>query len=379
EVLGQVPVSCLAEEISTPGEGQVRGLITIAGNPAISAPDAGKLQAALPQLDCLVCVDNWINETTANADVILPGQSPLEIPHFDDLIWNWALRNAGNYSPAIFPNEDRPQEWEVLLLLAGFCMGHGPGDLRAGDLDDLFFHGLVEALVQIPGFPLEGRDAQDIIAGSRSEGGPLRLLDFQIRSGPWGDHYGANSGGLTLADFEAAPHGIDKGALTPQLDRVLETASGKIELAPPYITDDLGRLRARLARDEPELVLVSRRHLRSNNSWMHNVPSLVTGKDRCTLLIHPADAERAGVSDGDRAAIRSEAGAVVAPVEVSDEMMPGVVSLPHGWGHDRPGTKVAVAQEHAGVNNNLLASGTMVDEISGNQVVNGIPVTVEPA
>jgi len=378
EVLGQVPVSCLAEEISTPGEGQVRGLITIAGNPAISAPDAGKLQEALPQLDCLVCVDNWINETTAHADVILPGQSPLEIPHFDDLIWNWALRSAGNYSPPIFPNEDRPQEWEVLLLLAGFCMGQGPGDLSAGDLDDLFFHGLVDALVQMPGFVLEGRDAQDLIAESRPQGGPLRLLDFQIRCGPWGDHYGMNPGGLTLADFEAAPHGIDKGGLTPQLDRVLETASGKIELAPPYITADLERLRGRLERDEPELVLVSRRHVRSNNSWMHNVPSLVTGKDRCTLLIHPDDAERAGVSNGDRATIRSEAGAIVAPVEVSDEMMPGVVSLPHGWGHDRPGIKVAVAQEHAGVNNNLLAPGTMVDEISGNQIVNGIPVIVGP-
>lgn len=379
EVLGQFPISCMAEEIARPGKGQIKGLITIAGNPAISAPDAGKLQEALPVLDCLVCIDNWINETSADADVILPGQSPLEIPHFDDLIWKWAVRNAGNYSPPIFEDADRPQEWEILLTLAASCMGHAPGEVSAADLDDLFFHGLVDALVQMPGFALEGRDAGEIIAGSREGGGPLRLLDFQIRSGPWGDHYGASPGGLGLADFEAAPHGIDKGPLTPQLERVLATASGRIELAPPYITADLARLRARLGRAEPALVLVSRRHLRSNNSWMHNVPSLVSGKDRCTLLVHPDDARRAGLMNGGRARISSEAGSVEAPVEVSDEMMPGVVSLPHGWGHDRPGARTAVAREHAGVNNNLLAPGTMVDEISGNQVVNGIPVSVAPA
>jgi anaerobic selenocysteine-containing dehydrogenase len=378
EVFGQFPVSCMAEEIATPGEGQLKGLITIAGNPAISAPDAGKLHEALPMLDCLVSVDNWINETSSNAHVILPGMAALEIAHYDDLIWKWAVGSAGNYSPAIFPNDDRPQEWEVLLALAGFAMGQSPDDLDVKALDDLFFHGLVDALVQMPGFALEGQDAQAIIAQCREEGGPERILDFQIRTGPFGDHFGAKPDGLTLADFEAAPHGIDKGPLVPVLDEILETKSGKIELAPAYITADLERLKARIGRDEHDLVLVSRRHVRSNNSWMHNVPSLVTGRDRCTLLIHPDDASRCGVRDGAKAEVRSEAGAVIAPVEVSDEMMPGVVSLPHGWGHDRPGIRVAVAREHAGVNNNVLAPGEFVDEISGNQAVNGIPVTLAP-
>jgi anaerobic selenocysteine-containing dehydrogenase len=380
EVLGQLPVSCLAEEIATPGEGQVRGLITIAGNPAISAPDAGRLQAALPDLEALVCVDNWINETTCHADVILPGLSPLELPHFDDLIASWAVRSTGNYSPPVFPPAaGRPEEWEILLMLTGICAGQKVGAFEAMQIDALFYNGLVAGLTQLPGFPIEGRDPAEIVAASSHDGGPLRILDLQIRTGPWGDHFGANPGGLTLASFEDNPHGIDKGPLVPRLDEVLRTPSGRVELAPPYITADVSRLLQRLDRREPELVLVSRRHLRSNNSWMHNVPSLMTGKDRCTLLIHPADATRCGVETGGSARVRSEAGSVIAPVEVSDEMMPGVVSLPHGWGHDRPGSKLGTAAEHAGVNNNLLAVGTQVDPLSGNQIVNGIPVEVAPA
>ncbi len=379
EVFGQFPVSCMAEEIATPGKGQLKGLLTIAGNPAISAPDAGKLHDALPMLDCLISVDNWINETSTHADVILPGMSALEIPHYDDIIWSWAVGSAGNYSPPVFPDTDRPQEWQILLMLAGFCMGQSPDEIDVDGLDDLFFHGLVDALTQMPGFALEGRDAREIIPECREEGGPLRILDFQIRTGPFGDHFGAKPDGLTLADFEAAPHGIHMGPMIPRLAEVLKTPSGKVELAPPYITADLGRLQKRVGRKESDLLLVSRRHVRSNNSWMHNVPSLVSGRDRCTLLVHPDDASRCGVRDGAKAEVRSEAGVIVVPVEVSDEMTPGVVSLPHGWGHDRPGIRVAVAREHPGVNNNLLAPGTFVDEISGNQAVNGIPVVIRAA
>ena len=175
------------------------------------------------------------------------------------------------------------------------------------------------------------------------------------------------------------PHGIDKGALEPRLDEVLETPSGKIELAPEYITADVPRLARRLVRSDGGLLLVSRRHLRSNNSWMHNVPSLMTGRERCTLLVHPEDSRRLGLADGERATIRSEAGHLEVPVEVTDEMMPGVVCLPHGWGHDRDGTRLGVAERYAGVNNNLLAPGHLVDVPSGNAVVNGIPVEVSPA
>jgi anaerobic selenocysteine-containing dehydrogenase len=379
EVLGQVPISCLSEEIATPGAGQLKGLITIAGNPAISSPDAGKLQAALPLLEGMVSVDNWLNATTRHADVILPGLSALEQPHYDELQWQWAIRSAGNYSPAIFPpDDDRPAEWQILLKLAGIVTGAKASEIDVSQIDDLYFGGLVATITQQPNSPVFGRDPQELVAQTGGVG-PERILEFQIRTGPWGDAYGANPDGLSLESFRASPHGIDKGAMVPLLDEVLTTPSGKVELAPSYITNDLDRLAARLGRSEPKLVLVSRRHVRSNNSWMHNVPSLVTGKDRCTLLIHPDDAAACGVEHGKSARVASTAGAIVAPVEVSDEMMPGVVCLPHGWGHDLPGTRTAVASAHAGVNNNLLAPGELVDAISGNQVVNGIPVEVAPA
>jgi anaerobic selenocysteine-containing dehydrogenase len=378
EVLGQVPVSCLAEEIETPGPGRIRALLTIAGNPVLSTPEAARLDAALPQLDFMVSVDNWLNETTRHADVILPGLSVLEQPHYDELIWSWAVRSAGKYAPALFDPGPRPHEWEILLTLAALCRGAQPKEVDARALDQLFFAGLVAGLTQLPGSRIAGRDPAEIVAASAGAG-PERLLELQIRTGPWGDAYGASPGGLTLAELKRHPNGIDKGPLTPRLGEVLRTPSGRVELAPAYVTADVPRLRARLARKDDGLVLVSRRHVRSNNSWMHNVPELMSGRDRCTLLVHPVDAARAGLADGKPARITSPAGEVVAAVEVSDEMMPGVVCLPHGFGHDKPGTRTRVASAHAGVCNNVLAPGGRVDVPSGNAAVNGIPVEVAPA
>ena len=369
EVLGQVPVSCLAEEIATPGEGQIRGLVTIAGNPVISAPDSARLDAALGGLDAMISVDNYLNETTRHAHVILPGLSALEQPHYDELIWSWASRSAGNYSPAIFPRADRPHEWEILTRLGALCAGMRDDDIDIGALDDGFCTALIEST---------GLDPETVLA-HYDHGGPERLVDLTIRTGPWGDRYGAVPDGLTLESFRAEPHGIDRGPMVPRAREVVCTRSGKIELAPAYIVGDVPRLAARLERVDDGLVLISRRHVRSNNSWMHNVAVLVKGKDRCTLLIHPEDAARAGVTDGGVARVSSEAGSLDVPVEVTDEMMPGVVSLPHGWGHDLDGVQLSVAREHAGVNNNRLAPGHLVDEISGNAVVNGIPVEVVPA
>jgi anaerobic selenocysteine-containing dehydrogenase len=200
-----------------------------------------------------------------------------------------------------------------------------------------------------------------------------------IRTGPWGDRYGENPDGLTLDKIKEHPHGIDLGPMVPRLAEVLATPSGFLELAPPYITNDTARLKTRLERPDEGLVLVSRRHVRSKNSWMHNVNVLVKGKDRCTLLIHPDDAAAVGVVDGAAARVSSESGSLEVPVEVSDEMMRGVVCLPHGWGHDKTDTRLSVARDHPGVNNNLLAPGHLVDEISGNAMVNGIPVEVVPA
>ena len=369
EVLGQVPVSCLAEEIATPGDGQLKALITIAGNPVISAPDAGRLDEALPLLECMISVDNSLNETTRHAHVILPGLAALEQPHYDEMIWSWAARSGGNYSAAVFPRADRPHEWEILARLGAWCAGMRGTEVDVGALDDGFFAALVEA---------KGLDPAAVMA-TYDAGGPERLLDLTIRTGPWGDGYGRDPQGLTLESFRAAPHGIDMGPMVPRARDVVSTPSAKIDVAPEYILGDLARLQARLDRPHDGLLLTSRRHLRSNNSWMHNVKVLVKGKDRCTLLIHPEDAEKAGVADGALARVSSEAGALEVPVEISDEMMPGVVSLPHGWGHDKTGTRMATAREHAGVNNNLLAPGRFVDAISGNAAVNGIPVEVVPA
>ncbi|HVM67129.1 MAG TPA: molybdopterin-dependent oxidoreductase [Acidimicrobiales bacterium] len=370
EVLGQVPVSCLAEEIDTPGEGQLHALITVAGNPVISAPGAGRLDRALPLLDCMISVDNWLNETTRHADVLLPGLSPLEQPHFDDLLWSLAVRSAAKWSDPVFPPEEgRPHGWEILIRLAAICAGSPAAAVDVTAIDDGFFSTLCQAKGIDPAVALACYD----------HGGPERLCDLSVRTGPWGDRYGEVPGGLTLEAIKQQPHGIDLGPMVPRITEVLQTASGRLDLAPPYLTADLPRLQARLARPPEQLVLVSRRHVRSKNSWMHNVDVLVKGKDRCTLLINPLDADRHGVKDGAAARVATETGTVEVPVEVSDEMMPGVVCLPHGWGHDKPGTRLSVARDHPGVNNNLLAPPEFVDAISGNAAVNGIPVEVSPA
>ena len=379
EVLGQFPVSCLAEEIAEPGEGQIKALITIAGNPVLSAPGGDRLDQALPQLDCMISVDNWLNETTRHAHVILPGQSPFEQPHYDEMIWSWAVRNAGKYSPALFPiPEGTVPEWEVLLRLAAMMQGQIAADVDVEEIDNFYFVGLVSMITEQEGSRVYGRDVEEILA-EHPEPGPQRILDFAIRSGPWGDAYGAAPEGLTLERMKEQPNGIDMGGLTPRLDELLETPSGKIELAPDYIVADLPRLKERIAKANEPLVLVSRRQLRSNNSWMHNVAPLMTGKPRCTLLIHPEDASAAGVEDGGVARVRSVAGEIEVSAEVSDEMTPGVVCLPHGFGHDKEGARLSVAAQHAGVCSNILAPGALVDVPSGNAVVNGIPVTVAPA
>ncbi|UDY36504.1 molybdopterin oxidoreductase family protein [Dermatobacter hominis] len=375
EVLGHVPVSCLAEEISTPGEGQIRALFTVAGNPVLSAPEGDHLDAALGGLDCMISVDNWINETTRHAHVILPGLSPLEQAHHDDLIWNFAVGSGAKFSEAIFPPADgRPEEWEILIRLAGACLGQPAEEVDVTAIDDGFFDVMAS---------VHGLDGAEIRAGYERDGlpnaGPERLVDLTLRTGPFGDRYGEVPDGITLEKVRAEPHGIDLGPMVPQLPEVLRTEPRRIVLAPPYITDDLPRLAARLERPEGGLVLVSRRDLRSNNSWMHNVEVLVKGRPRCTLHVHPDDAARLGLLDGEPAQVSSETGSIEVPVEVTDAVMPGVVSLPHGWGHDRPGTRNAVARAHAGVNSNVLSPGTFVDVPSGNAAVNGIPVEVVAA
>ncbi|WP_104150767.1 molybdopterin-dependent oxidoreductase [Mycobacterium intracellulare] len=366
EVLGQAPVSCMAEEIATPGDGQLKALITVAGNPVLSTPGGDKLDEVLPMLEAMISVDLWLNETTRHADVILPGLSPLEQPHHDDLILLFAIHSIANYSAPVFDPGDRPHEWEILIRLTGLCTGTPAEDVDVAAIDDGFFDYLAFT---------RGLDGAEI-RKYYEHGGPERMLDLTLRTGPFGDQYGKNPGGLTLDTLKANPNGIDFGPMVPQLPDILGTADKKIRLAPQYLLDDLPRLAARMERPAEPLVLVSRRHLRSNNTWLHNVPALMKGKDRCTLLIHPDDAARCGVADNDIVTVKSQAGEIRVPVEITDAIKPGVVSMPHGWGHGKPGTRMTVANGSPGANTNVLSPPTFVDQPSGNGVLNGIPVTI---
>lgn len=358
EVMGELPVATLADEILTPGPGQVRALVVVGGNPCLSTPNADRLREAVQTLDLMVSLDVYLNETSEHADVILPGPTPIERDHYDVVFTQLSVRNMANWSPAALETA-QPQEWETMLRLAGIAAGQGPqADLWA--LDDL---------VAVQTAARYGLDVG--VAGDRR--GPARLLDLMLRGGPRD---------LTLADLEAAPHGLDLGPLTPRVPEVLRTASGRIELTPEPITRDVPRLVAALETGPvgPDgLVLIGRRQLSSNNSWMHNLAPLVRGSNTCTAHVHPDDAARLGLHDGGEALVRSRAGSVTVPVEVTDAVRPGVVSIPHGWGHSSNGTRTEVANAHAGVNSNVLADDLFVDALTGTAALNGIPVTVTPA
>jgi anaerobic selenocysteine-containing dehydrogenase len=378
EVFGQYPISCLAEEIDTPGDGRLRALITIAGNPVISAPGARRLESALGSLDAMISVDSWLNETTRHADVILPGLSPFERPHSDDLYWAYSVASCLKWADPVFV-PDRPTEWELLLRLGGSVFGTPIAEVDVAALDDLYVGGMIATLCDQPNNPLSGRDPQQAMAALTGRG-PERMVDLGIRLGPWGDDLGGRPGGLTLADVRKDPDGLRLGELEGgRIAAAVTTPSGKVELFHRHLADDVPRLVERIDRETPGFVLTSRRHLRSNNSWLHNVPALMRGRDRCTLLINPADAAGIGVANGDLAQVATSEGAITVTAEVSDEVMAGVVCLPHGWGHGRAGTRLDTANAHPGVNSNLLNPPALVDVPSNTQVVNGVPCTVRGA
>ena len=380
ETYGELPVSCLAEEIETPGEGRIRALFTVAGNPALSTPNGRRLSAALGSLDLMVSIDIYLNETTRHADVILPVPSPLSRSHYDLAFNQLAIHNTATYSAAVLPpEEDMPQEWETMLRLAAIVLGAGPqADIAAAD--DMVAAQLAEREVSLSGGAWKGVPAAELLEAVEPRRGPERLLDLLLLTGPYGER-GATpweGRGLRLSDLEAAPHGIDLGALASRVPEVLRTPGGKIDAAPQPLADDLLRLRDGLAAERGSLLLIGRRDLRSNNSWMHNVEVLARGERRCTLMVHPLDAQRLEVEDGSQARVRSRVGEVVVTVEVTDTITEGVVSLPHGWGHGQPGSRMAVAARHPGVNVNLLVDEDDIDPLSGNAVLNGVPVTLEP-
>jgi anaerobic selenocysteine-containing dehydrogenase len=380
EALGELPVACMAEEIETEGEGRIRALITLAGNPVLSTPNGARLAVALERLDLLVSVDLYQNETTGRADVVLPVPTALARTHFDLAFSQLAIRNVAVWSPALLPLPDgMPDEWQTLLRLAAIAAGLGAAaDIRP--LDDLVAQQLVG---RQPGI-----DADALFAEVGDRTGPERLVDLLLRIGPYGAHGRQpwcdpdnpdTQPGLTLAALEARPHGVDLGPLMARLPEVLRTTSGRIELAPEPVLADMPRLRGALDEPENGLVLIGRRDLRTNNSWMHNIEVLARGERRCTLQVNPADAERLDVKDGERVRVRSRAGSLEVTAEVTDAVMPGVVSIPHGWGHGEPNASMRVAAAHPGVNINLLVDEAELDPLSGTAVLNGVPVTVEAA
>jgi len=379
EALGEYPVAMLAEEITTGGEGQVRALVTVAGNPVLSTPNGRQMEAALDELEFMVSVDMYLNETTRHANVILPPPSHLERSHYDLIFASFAIRNVANYSEPVLPNSDnQPDEWEILVKLAGIAKGLG-ADIDPSVIDDANIETFLAGVINDPTSNIHGRDAQEIRQqlDQTGERGPERMLDLMIRTGPYGDGFGGVPDGLTLAKLREHPHGIDFGALQQRIPEMLRTESGKVELAPEPLLADLPRLRDSMNDvDEEQMLLVGRRHLRSNNSWMHNVEVLVKGKPRCTMHVHPEDAARIGIVDGGIAKVTSRVGSLEVTVEVTDSVRPRVVSLPHGWGHGLRGTRMGVAAEHAGVNSNVLTDEEALDPLSGNAVLNGIPVSV---
>jgi anaerobic selenocysteine-containing dehydrogenase len=330
EIYGELPMGLLAEEIETAGPGQIKSLITVASNPVLSAPDGERLSKALSNLDFMVSIDIYINETSRFADVILPGLSPLEEAHYDVAFPQFSYRNQARFSPAVFmPPSHHLPEWQVLARLA-----------------------------EIAGGP-----------AASSVPSPQDLLDTQLKNGPYAEM------GMSLAKIKASPHGIDLGALQPRIPEALRTRSGKIELAPPSLIADLALASAMLSEAIPDLVIIGRRQVRSNNSWMHNLPTLAKGPFRCTALVNAHDAAKFGLANGSMATITTTK-SITVQVEISDEMMPGVISLPHGWGHDKAGAKLQIAEQRPGVNLNELLDASLLDPLSGNAVLSGVAVRI---
>jgi anaerobic selenocysteine-containing dehydrogenase len=333
----ELPAATMAEEITTPGDGQVRALFTGAGNPVLSTPNGRQLDQALEQLEFMVSLDPFINETTRHADIILPPTSPLEHDHYDIAFHTLAMRNTTRFNEPVF---DKPEgalhDWEIFTEL-----GNRVAELLGGDAQ--------------PAIP------------------PEQIIDMGLQNGPYKDQ------GLSVAKLKENPSGIDLGPLKPQLPDRLKTPDRRIRCDTPQPLADLARLREQFSRPHHGLLsLIGRRHVRSNNSWMHNYHRLMKGKGRCTLLMHPTDMAQRDIEDGADVTVSSRVGSVKVAVEASETMMPGVVSLPHGFGHNREGIRLGIASEHAGVSCNDITDDLAVDALSGNAAVNGVLVSVTP-
>jgi anaerobic selenocysteine-containing dehydrogenase len=359
EFAGELPVVTLAEEILTEGPGQVKAFVTFAGNPVLSTPNGRELDRALAGLEFMVAIDFYINESTKHAHIILPPTSSLERGHYDVVFHLLAVRNTTKFSPALFqPDGETRHDWEIFFELQTRMEHEGLFGNLLGGLKRKLIKGFF---------------------------GPERILDLGLRFGPYGAgirSINPFSRGLTLRKVKEAIHGIDLGPLSSCLPRRLRTADKRIELAPAVLVKDVERVKAKFLDGAPlpsngNLLLIGRRQLRSNNSWMHNSQRLLRGKPQCTILMHPADAAHRDLRPGQTVSVRSRVGSVVVPIEISDEMMPGVVSIPHGWGHDRLGIQLEVAQQHAGKSINDVTDNLTIDALCGTAAFNGTWVAVE--
>ena len=378
EVLGEFPAVALAEEIETPGEGQVRGLVTVAGNPVRSFANSDRLDRAFGSLEFMVSFDYYINETTRHADVILPPTGPLERGHYDIALNHFAVRNVAKWSaPALEPEVDSRDAWTSSLELSRRLMGLAAVELS--QVDAIVLRQFADMALAASHFR-EGVSLDEVLAAVGDQPGTERLLDAFLRLGPYGDGCGQQPGGLTLAKLKKHEHGMDVGALTPRLREQLATESGKVELAPARIVGDLDRLEAWLDEEpDTDLRLINRRDIRSMNTWLHNLPALAKGRDRCTLQIHPDDAANRGIDAGSMALIKSQVGAILAPVEITADVMPGVVSLPHGFGHAGESVGLQVARKKPGSNVNAVTDDAVIDLPSGSTALFGGSVEVVAA
>tara|TARA_R110002074_G_scaffold118690_8_gene251502 strand:- start:6931 stop:9108 length:2178 start_codon:yes stop_codon:yes gene_type:complete len=348
---GELPVSALAEDILTEGEGQIKAMVMMAGNPVLSTPNGQQLDKAFQNLDFMVSIDFYINESNRHADIILPPVSILERSHYDLIFHLLAVRNTAKYNPPLFKaGANTKQDWEILLELSHRL--RGKTDLKS-----------------------------QILHKAKMLLGPEAQLDFMLRSGPYGGGLNLLKG-MSLSKLKANPHGIDLGELKPALPNALKTKDKQIQLNRAFFMADLPRVNQHFFKDEPKnsarpFSLIGRRHVRSNNSWMHNSQRLVKGKNRCTVLIHPYDASALKIDNAQTVKIESRVGQVELPAEITEKIMQGVVSIPHGFGHNKQGTAWKIAEAHAGVSVNDLSDEMQIDELSGNAVLNGIPVSIQ--
>ncbi|HKG79832.1 MAG TPA: molybdopterin oxidoreductase family protein, partial [Pyrinomonadaceae bacterium] len=355
---GELPVAALAEDILTPGEDQIKAVITSAGNPVLSTPNGRQLDRAFAGLEFMASIDFYINETTRHANIILPPTSSLEHDNYDLAFHLLAIHNTAKYSPPLFPpQENTRHDWQIFLELQTRMEAKG----------------LAKSLLAKTKRPIIGRFFP-----------PSRLVDLALRFGPYGSKLNLFSSGLTLAKLKASPHGIDLGPLQSCFPERLCTPSKRIALAPELLVKDIERVKTRLLdstadHGSHDLLLIGRRHLRSNNSWMHNSERLVKGRPRCTLLINPTDAEERNIIAGQQVQVSSRTGAIEVPVEICEDIMPGVISIPHGWGHDRSGVQLGVAEQHAGASINDLTDDQSIDALCGTAAFNGTWVSVSGA